>query len=72
MYWVFLSERQRCWGKTGRVTFGAPGPVSEGGLLEKLHFWMVAFLSGMMKGKVMKFNRNALCSAGTLTLLVEG
>lgn len=28
--------------------------------------WMVTFLLGTMKGKVIEFNRNAMCSAGTL------
>lgn len=56
-------------GKEG-VEFGEMDPVSEFRLLGKLPFWVVTFLSVMMKEKVVKFNRSTVCSAGTLSLQV--
>lgn len=58
-------------GKEG-VAFGEMGPVLEVHLLGKLTFWVVMFLSGTMKGKVIKSSRNTVCSAGTLHLQVQG
>ena len=52
-------------GKDG-VVFGEMDSVSEFRLLGKLPFWVVTFLSVMMKEKVAKFNRSTVCSAGTL------
>lgn len=51
---------------------GEMPPVLEVCFLGKLHFWVVTFLSGTMSGKVITFNRNAVCSAGTLNLQVQG
>ena len=51
---------------------GETGPVLEVCFLRKLHFLAVTFLSGTMKGKVITFNRNAVCSAGTLNLQAQG
>lgn len=54
------------------MAFGVASPVLEVRLLGELHFWVVTFLSETMKGKVIKFNRNAVCSVGTLSLKVQG
>lgn len=51
---------------------GETGPVLEVCFLRKLHFLAVTFLSGTMKGKVITFNRNAVCSAGTPNLQAQG
>lgn len=46
--------------ESGGVVCGERSPVLEFRFLGKLRFWVVTFLSGTMKGKVIMFNRNAV------------